>query len=95
MVNRIKFLNRIKTWLSSLSYRTGLYLLAVCVLCYVVSFAQMLLPIPVATKGTLWIIFFGIAKTTQYSALLILGKAGVESLRGKLRKSKIVYRLIK
>ncbi len=78
---------KIKAWLSSLSYRTGLYVLAVCVLFYAVSFAQMLLPISVAAKGILWIIFFGLAKTAQYSALLILGKAGIESIRRKLRKN--------
>jgi len=79
---------RIKTWLSSLSYRTGIYVLGVCVLFYAVSFAQMLLPISVGAKGTLWIIFFGLAKTAQYSALLILGKAGIESLKKKFQKLK-------
>ena len=80
-------MNRIKIWLSSLSYRTGLYVLAACVLFYVLSFAQMLLPVSVAVKGTLWVVFFGLAKTAQYSALLILGRAGLESLRRKFRKS--------
>lgn len=71
----------IRKWLSSLSYRTGIILIVFCVACYVVSFAQMLLPISLAAKGILWVIFFGLAKTAQYSALLILGKAGIESLR--------------
>lgn len=79
---------RVKAWLSSLSYRTGIYVLVACVLFYAVSFAQMLLPISVTAKGTLWVIFFGLAKTAQYSALLILGKAGMESLRQKLKKLK-------
>lgn len=77
-----------KAWLSSLSYRTGVCVLVVCVLCYAISFAQMLLPISMATKATLWVIFFGLAKTAQYSALLILGKAGIESLRNKFQKPK-------
>ena len=46
------------------------------------SFAQMALPISVALKGTLWVILFGLAKATQYTALLILGKEGVRRLRG-------------
>lgn len=82
-------MKRIRVWLSSLSYRAGLYVLAACVLFYVLSFAQMLLPIPLAAKGTLWVIFFGLAKTAQYSALLILGKSGFESLRSKFRKPRI------
>lgn len=80
---------RIKVWLASLSYRTGIAVVIACVVFYVISFAQMLLPISVAAKGTLWIIFFGLAKTAQYSALLILGKAGIESLRKKFKKTKI------
>ncbi len=47
----------------------------------------MLLPISVAAKGTLWFIFFGLAKTAQYSALLILGKAGVEKIRERFKKA--------
>ena len=79
-------LKKVKNWLALLSYRTGIAVLAACVLFYVVSFAQMLLPISVAAKGSLWVVFFGLAKTAQYSALLILGKTGIESLRNKFRK---------
>ncbi|MBE6310824.1 MAG: hypothetical protein E7080_07220 [Bacteroidales bacterium] len=83
---------RVKRWLAGLSFRTGIVVLAVCVLCYVISFAQMLLPISAGAKGVLWFIFFGLAKTAQYSGLLIIGKAGVERLKKlftnkKLRKS--------
>lgn len=52
----------IKSKLSSLSFRTGIIVLVVCGLCYIISFAQMLLPFSVAVKGTLWVIFFGLAK---------------------------------
>lgn len=85
MIGRFK---KVKVWLSSLSYRTGVCVLVVCILFYAVSFAQLLLPISVAAKGTIWVIFFGLAKTAQYSALLILGKAGIESLRKKFQKPK-------
>lgn len=46
----------------------------------------MLLPISVAAKGVLWVIFFGLAKTAQYTALLILGKAGIETLRKRFKR---------
>lgn len=80
--------DRIRKWLSSLSYRTGLVLVGACVAFYVISFAQMLLPLSVAAKGALWVLFFGLAKAAQYSAILILGKAGIDSLRKKLRKAR-------
>ncbi|MDO4335213.1 MAG: hypothetical protein Q4C37_05200 [Bacteroidales bacterium] len=75
----------LKEWLSTLSFKTGLLVAALCIACYAISFAQMLLPISVAAKGTLWVVFFGLAKTFQYSALLILGKAGVAKLRDMFR----------
>ncbi len=78
----------IKRWLAGLSFRTGLYVLAVCVFCYAISFAQMLLPISIEAKGILWFIFFGLAKTAQYSALLILGKEGVSRLRAYFKQKK-------
>ncbi len=74
-------MGRIRHWLASLSFKTGLCVAAVCVIFYVLSFAQMLLPLSVATKGVLWAVFFGLAKAAQYSAILILGKAGVDRLR--------------
>ncbi|MCM1320449.1 MAG: hypothetical protein NC217_08755 [Muribaculaceae bacterium] len=82
-------LTLIKVWLASLSYRTGIAVLIACVTFYIISFAQMLLPISVVAKGTLWVIFFGLAKTAQYSALLILGKAGIDSLRRRFRRKPV------
>ena len=72
---------RIKLWLQSLSFRTGIWIVVVCLLCYTISFAQMLLPISITAKGVIWTMFFGLAKTAQYSAILILGKAGIERLK--------------
>ena len=51
-------LERIKLFLSRLSVRTGIIVLVVCVLCYIISFAQMLLPISTTAKGVLWFVFF-------------------------------------
>ena len=70
-------LNKLKQWLSRLSFRTGVILIIACVICYIVSFAQFLLPISVTAKGALWVVFFGLAKTFQYSALVVLGAEGV------------------
>lgn len=78
--------SRLRRWLSGLSFRTGVVVALVAVACYAVSFAQMLLPLPAAVKGVLWVVFFGLAKTAQYSALLILGKAGVGRLRAAFRR---------
>lgn len=75
-------------WLSGLSFRTGAIVAGICALCYIASFAQMALPISVAAKGTLWVVLFGLAKATQYTAILILGKEGWRRLRFSLRRSK-------
>ncbi|MBQ7851446.1 MAG: hypothetical protein IJ342_00995 [Muribaculaceae bacterium] len=71
----------IKSWLATLSFRTGVILLIVAVLCYVISFAQMLGPFSATTKGVLWFIFFGLAKTAQYSGLAVLGATGISRIK--------------
>ena len=75
------FLRRTKKWLAGFSFRTGLIVLGVCVLFYILSFAQMLLPISSALKATLWFWLFGLAKLFQYSGLAIIGVEGVKRLR--------------
>ncbi len=72
----------VRDYLSGLSFRTGAIVAAACVVFYVLSFAQMLLPISVTVKGVLWVVLFGLAKTAQYTALLIVGRAGVQKMRG-------------
>lgn len=81
--------SKIKTWLQSLSFRTGVIVLLCCIPFYILSFAQMLLPISAAVKGVLWTILFGLAKTCQYGGLTILGVEGCNRLKNwiKLRKS--------
>lgn len=78
----------IKKWLAGLSFRTGLWVAASAVVFYAVSFGQFWLPLSIETKGVLWFIFFGCAKTAQYSALLILGKEGIARLKRRFRKAK-------
>jgi phosphoglycolate phosphatase len=82
MKTRIKNIAlRIKSWLGKLSFRTGVVLIVICAMCYIISFAQMLLPISAAAKGVLWVVFFGLAKTFQYSALAVLGTAGIKRVK--------------
>lgn len=74
-------MNNLKLWLSKLSFQTGVIFLVICAICYVVSFAQMLLPISVTAKGIFWFIFFGLAKTFQYGGLAVLGVDGVKRIK--------------
>ena len=77
----------VKSWLSKLSFRTGVIVLAMCVPFYIISFAQMALPISATAKGTLWVIFFGLAKTAQYGGLTILGTRGIQRLKAYCAKT--------
>ncbi len=78
----------VKKWLSGLSFRTGVIVLLMCIPFYILSFAQMALPISVEAKGVLWFILFGLAKTCQYGGLTILGVEGIRRLKAKFRKNK-------
>ena len=80
-------IGRIKTWLRSLSFRTGVIVLLSCIPFYVLSFAQMLLPISTAAKGVLWTVLFGLAKSCQYGGLTILGVEGYKRLKNKFRRN--------
>lgn len=62
--------------------------LLMCIPFYVLSFAQMALPISVEAKGVLWFSLFGLAKTCQYGGLTILGVEGVKRLKAKFGKGK-------
>lgn len=77
-------LERIKTFLKGLSMRTGIILLVVCLLLYAASAIQAFLPLDKSTKGILFIIFFGLAKVFQYSAIAVLGVKGWQKLKAKL-----------
>ena len=75
-------MERVKAFLARLSFRTGVIVLALCVPCYILSFAQMLLPISAAAKSALWFVLFGMAKTTQYAGLAIIGVEGWRRVKG-------------
>lgn len=77
----------VKRFLGRLSFRTGVIVLASCVVFYLLSFAQMLLPISAAAKGVLWFVLFGMAKTTQYAGLAIVGVEGWKRLKAYFKRS--------
>ena len=79
-------IDRIKLFLGRLSFRIGVIVLASCVIFYILSFAQMLLPISAEAKGVLWFVLFGMAKTTQYAGLTILGVEGWRRLKARFRR---------
>ena len=81
-------MNRIKEFLMSLSFCTGIIILLSCMPLYVLSFAQMSLPISSTMKWVLWVVLFGVAKTTQYAGLTILGVEGVKRLKRAIRRRK-------
>ena len=76
----------IRQWLTGLSFRTGVIVLLCCIPFYVLSFAQMALPISAGAKGVLWFVLFGLAKTFQYGGLSILGVEGVKRLRQRFKR---------
>ena len=79
-------LYNVKHWLQSLSFRTGVIVLLCCIPFYILSFAQMLLPISVTAKGILWTVLFGLTKTCQYGGLTILGVEGYKRLKDKFKR---------
>lgn len=81
-------MQRLKKWLSNLSFRTGVIVLLCCIPCYILSFLQMTLPISTEMKGILWFCLFGMAKTLQYGGLSILGAEGIKRLKQKIKKQK-------
>ena len=76
-------------WLQSLSFRTVVIVLLCCIPFYILSFAQMLLPISVTAKGILWTVLFGLPKTCQYGGLTILGVEGYKRLKDKFKRKNL------
>lgn len=79
---------KIKQLLQGLSFKTGVIILALCIPFYIISFAQMALPISTEMKGVLWVVFFGLAKTFQYGGLTILGVDGWKRLKAYFGNNK-------
>ena len=83
-----RVIDRIKLFLGRLSFRTGVIVLSSCVIFYILSFAQMLLPISAEAKGVLWFVLFGMAKTAQYGGLAVLGVEGVKRVKSWFNRDK-------
>ena len=77
----------IRKLLARMSFRTGVIILSLCIPCYIISFAQMALPISAGIKGILWVVFCGLAKTFQYGGLTIRGVEGIAKLKTFCRKN--------
>ena len=77
----------VRQWLRSLSFRTGVIVLMSCIPFYILSFAQMALPISASAKGILWTVLFGLAKTCQYGGLTILGVEGYKRFKNMLKRN--------
>lgn len=71
----------IRNLLARMSFRTGVIILSLCIPCYIISFAQIALPVSAGIKSVLWVMFFGMAKTFQYGGLTILGAEGITKLK--------------
>lgn len=82
------FLNRVKAYLAQFTFRQGVVVLVICVLCYIASAVQALLPFSAATKSVLFIIFFGMAKLTQYVGLAIVGVDGWRRIKVYFKRRK-------
>ena len=78
----------VKAWLGRLSFRTGVVVLGLCVPCYLISFAPLLLGAGMSggAKGAWWVVWFGLAKTFQYAGLTILGVEGWRRLKSRLTR---------
>lgn len=78
----------IKSYLQKLSFRTGVIVLLMCIPFYILSFVQAFFPVSTATKGILFTVFFGLAKSFQYGCIAILGKEGYKRVKGYLKRKK-------
>lgn len=82
----------IKSWLQALSFKTGVIVLALCIPFYILSFAQMAIPLEylsLEAKGILWIILFGLAKTFQYGGITILGVEGYKRVKNWIKNKNV------
>ncbi len=88
---------KIKHWLSKLSFRTGVIVLALCVPCYLISFFPVipwvkdLWPLTVMSaygKWLWWVVWFGFAKTFQYGGITILGVEGFKRVKSFFKRKK-------
>ncbi len=85
MKQRVSKMKRLKYWLSTLSFRTGIIILSCCIPFYILSFAQIALSFSNILHSVLWVILFGLAKVCQYTGLAILGAEGIKRIKRLLK----------
>ena len=83
-----QLIQRLKTVLQSLSFKTGVIVLLSCIPFYILSFLQAVLPISASTKVILWTVLFGMAKTFQYAGITILGVEGYNRVKSFFKRSR-------
>lgn len=83
-----KIICSLKEQLKKMSFKTGVIVLLACIPFYILSFAQMMLPISTTAKGILWALFFGMAKTAQYGGITILGAEGIQRIKTYRKRCK-------
>ena len=83
-----QLIQRLKTVLQSLSFKTGVIVLLSCIPFYILSFLQAVLPISASTKVILWTVLFGMAKTCQYAGITILGVEGYNRVKSFFERSR-------
>jgi len=83
-----QLIQRLKTVLQSLSFKTGVIVLLSCIPFYILSFLQAVLPINASTKVILWTVLFGMAKTCQYAGITILGVEGYNRVKSFFKRSR-------
>jgi phosphoglycolate phosphatase len=83
-----QLIQRLKTVLQSLSFKTGVIVLLSCIPFYILSFLQAVLPISASTKVILWTVLFGMAKTCQYAGITILGVEGYNRVKSFFKRSR-------
>jgi phosphoglycolate phosphatase len=84
-------MDTIKAWLAKLSFSTGVVVLVFCVLFYLLSFVQALLPLSAEVKSVLFIVFFGMAKTAQYTGLAIVGVKGWQRIKSWFKRKRELH----
>ena len=83
-----QLIQRLKTVLQSLSFKTGVIVLLSCIPFYILSFLQAVLPISASTKVIMWTVLFGMAKTCQYAGITILGVEGYNRVKSFFKRSR-------
>ena len=85
---------RLRIWFQGFSPQTGINLLIICVILHILAFGQIALPFfSPATKKTLGLVIFSLAKAFQYTGLAILGVEGYKKLKSRIFGQEIGFKM--